>query len=163
MKLTKLLIIFSFALALFGACNPSKRATKKIHKAVRIDKPTVDRYFADNYHLTDSTDVRVEYRQGETITDTIVYTELEFINDTVYKTEIKKVYITRTDTAKIKEYVKVQDGAKLDVLEGELTECKDDAAKSKERAKTWRLTAIIAILAIVLYWVIIFVIRKFRR
>lgn len=131
------IIAISILAMVFGAtsCNPQKRALKHVQKAVRIDQPTVNKYFADNYNITDSTDVRVIYKEGETITDTITEIEIEYLNDTVFLTKIKTVTVTKTDTIDRSMFERKQDGAKLAQYQDKLNEVGKSLAETEADLK----------------------------
>lgn len=135
-------IILSAGFFAIISCNSEKRALRHIHKAERINRPTVNKYFADRYNITDSTDVRVIFKEGQTIYDTVVNTEIEFINDTVYVKEIKKVTVNKTDTIDRSQYERKQNNALIakmqdiqDGLNQALHECGTEKELYKAEAK----------------------------
>ena len=88
-----------FILLLFTVgCYSQKKAVRQVIKADANYPEILDGYCGQTRPPLDSTDVRVIYKEGKTVTDTVTDVRIEIINDTVYKTEYKTVFKTRRDT-----------------------------------------------------------------
>lgn len=83
---------------LLSSCYSQKKAVRQVIKADTHYPAVLDGYCGQTRPPLDSTDVRVIYKEGKTIVDTVTDTRLEIINDTVYKTEYKTVFKVRRDT-----------------------------------------------------------------
>lgn len=85
-------------LIVFTSCYTQKKAVKDVIKADANYPEVLDGYCGQTRPPLDSTDVRVIYKEGKTIVDTVTDTRLEIINDTMYKTQYKTVFKVRRDT-----------------------------------------------------------------
>lgn len=150
------------AWVMFSSCNVEKRATRLIHKGERINPNSLTIECAKRYRGIDSIDTRIEYRQGETITDTILETEIEIVRDTVFIKSLKTITNTVHDTVIKTDFKQLVNTAAVDSCKAHGVKETQRADKAEQSGKMWRNIALIALLAIALFLVIKFVIGKFK-
>lgn len=150
------------AAVLATGCNPSKRALKNIHKAERLDETVPAKYCAEKYPPTDSIHEKIVVKPGKVVTDTIIDTYIDVIRDTVFVTKLKTITQKITDTVETTKYEQVVNRAKEALLEAENKELSNSNAKLSTKLKTWRSIACILGIAWVLFFVFMFIKRKFK-
>lgn len=130
-------------LALFvTSCNTQRRATKHIHKAVRIDKPSVDKYYADNYNPIESIRDSFIYIQGESLILQDTVTMFDTVDNYITKTILNTVYKHRTDTIFKDREVKQVNKAENILLKDKVADNTAKIAQQKERINWWKMLAI---------------------
>lgn len=144
------------------SCNTEKRATRLIQKGERINPNSLTIECAKRFRGIDSVDTRIEYRQGETITDTILTTEIEIVRDTVLIKATKVITNTIHDTVEITAFKQLVNTAAVDSCKVHGQKETARANKAEQSGKMWKNIAIGLMLAIALFFVIRFVIGKFR-
>jgi hypothetical protein len=138
-----MLVITGIAMAIgLVGCNTQRRATKHIHKAVRIDKPSVDKYYADNYNPIESIRDSFIYIQGEQVILQDTVTMFDTVDNYITKTILNTVYKYRTDTIFKDREVKQVDKAKNEVLQTKVADNTAKIAQQKERINWWKMLAI---------------------
>lgn len=153
--------IVILACLFFSGCNGSKSAVRKLARIDSRHKPVVDGYFAMTRPCVDSTDVRVIYKPGEVITDTLIYVEYETLNDTVTRYVTKYVNKIQRDTIVKTEFQKQTDKSKDGVYQDKIriaTEALNkeqvEHSATKQSLKTYK-TGFYILLAIIVVCVVI--------
>ena len=143
----RLSILFLFLIA----CNPVKQVLKDKEKLDKVAEVVVKSgYCANDTTIITKSDTTIQYDTSY-LTDTLI--DLRTIKDTQYVTLPKKV-ITRTITIRDTVTNVVVDGARVLLLEKELTKANEDLQEWKVLAKArwWYL-----------FWIILFTIIYLLR
>ena len=107
-----LLLAGSLALS---SCSPAKRATNKVYRAVRIDRPAAGKACGDIFPPIDSIHTERIYIQGEPVVTVDTFTDYQtlIINDTVYRERTRYVEKKITDTVNLSTFERSSYNAKL--------------------------------------------------
>lgn len=151
-----LMAIAAFLIALFftlvlASCNSERRATRLIHKSVRVNPIALSKECADRFPPIDSVNERTVFIPGKTTHDTVVETELEIIKDTVYVNKLRTVTVTKHDTVKSLKYVQTENKAALNTCNALAAKETVRADNAENRLKTWRIIGISAIVLIAIW------------
>jgi len=141
----------SILLLFLIACNPVKQVLKDKDKLDKVAEVVVKSgYCANDTTIITKSDTTIQYDTSY-LTDTLI--DLRTIKDTQYVTLPKKV-ITRTITIRDTVTNVVVDGARVLLLEKELTKANEDLQewKALAKARSWYL-----------FWIILFTIIYLLR
>lgn len=166
--ITYLMLTLTLVAMVYG-CNTEKqtarhekKARKYIGKAEQKAPNELAKWCAGRFDNTDSVNEKTIYKPGETITDTVTQTEYEIINDTVFITKERTIYINRVDTHIKTIYQRIVNTAAIDSMGTYVRKVDKKNATLTQQLKTWRSIGIGALIAIALYFIVKFIIRKFK-
>lgn len=162
MKRTIFILTLTIVAMVVG-CNTEKRATRLISKGDRINETVLPKVCASRWKGTDSVHEKTVYKPGETIIDTVTKADTLLVNDTLFITKEKKIYQTRVDTQVHTEYKQIVNNAAIDSMAIYVRKVEGNNIKLTQQRNTWRSVGIAALIAIVLYFIVVFIIRKFKR
>lgn len=139
------------------SCNPTKRATRHIQKAERLDPLILAEICSNRYPPVDSVFEKVVYKQGKIIHDTTHEIDYYTINDTIVKKVVEYRTRIRIDTVERLKEVAKSDKA----IVKQLNECKTATAvieaytKRLKKQRNYMMYGIAAflILYFILKWI----------
>lgn len=158
--LNKQLLYFFAAISVIAlSCNPTRRATNKFYKAVKLDRVTTGNNCYDVFPTKDSTIIKTDYKQGETIRDTFTEVQIEVLNDTVYLT--KTIRSFRVDTAYLNVTKSFENTAKIDYLREVNGKNVILADRLKQGRNNWRTMAL-SCMGLIVLWGVWQIVKLYR-